>query len=95
MELEALCSLFSFKTETLRSVTSHSCIWDSPFADFGVLALSAERYDLKLHCTLLQKKKKTEEASPSCIVVKLLIPGANLKSGSYLAHVMGRWLQTH
>ncbi len=40
--------------------------WDSPFAYFTVLALCTERFDLKLHSTLLQKKR--EEASPSCDV---------------------------
>lgn len=36
----------------------------SPLANFSILALSAERFDLELYGTLLQKER--EEESPSC-----------------------------
>lgn len=54
-----------FKGKCSWRWTPQASRWDSPFAYFSVLALSAERLDLKLHGTLLQKKKR-EEVSPSC-----------------------------
>lgn len=61
----------------------------SPLANFSVLALSAECFDLELDGTLLQKE--TEEESSSCVSFITMSP----LSGSYLADIMGCWLKSH
>lgn len=75
-----------------RLLPSDRTRWHSPFAYFGVLALSAERLNLKLHSTLLQKRRD-ENASPACeaFVSSLLTH----EFESYLSDITGCWLQGH
>lgn len=75
-----------------RLLPSDRTHWHSPFAYFGVLALSAERLNLKLHSTLLQKRRD-ENASPACeaFVSSLLTH----EFESYLSDITGCWLQGH
>lgn len=51
------------RRSSLPDWTRSRCELNSPFVDFGVLALGTERTDLKLHCALLQKERRRKEIS--------------------------------